>query len=141
MFYIPFILNILFSSVCAYFALFETQYITANFLPLPPFFIQFIGVGLFLFAGFIIFALLSQQKLFWCTVVMALDVLWVITIVPVAILLKDVFNPEGTKLIMIINLAVGVLAMLQYIALSSSMRRRNIRWPDIKQFKIFRKDR
>ncbi len=122
MFYVPFTLNILFSSACGYFALFETSYVTANYLPIPPLLIQFTGAGLFLFAGFILFALPSRQKLIWGTTVMVLDVLWVITVAPLVLLLRDVFSSQGVELVMMINLAVAALSLFQYFVLYALIR-------------------
>ena len=121
--------------------MFETEYLTANFLPLPPLLIKLIGGGLFLFAGFIIFALLNQKKLFWCTVVIALDVLWVITVIPLALFLKDILGPEGIKLVMSINLVVAFMAILQFIALFSRRHLFEVHWPAFKKFVNLRKKR
>jgi len=117
MFYIPFILNVLFSIICAYFALFKTRYIVENFIPFPEIIVQLVGVGLILFSGFIIWALMSKHKLIWGTIVTFLDGLWVIITLLLAIILGDYLGVSGVELILIINLVVGTLGILQFFAL------------------------
>ena len=108
--------NILFSLLCSYFALLETNMVNARYFQTNPLLLQVIGVSLLLFALFILYHLLKGATILRSLLIIVQDFLWILSTSLFLVFYNKEIGNSGANLMININLEIFVIMSLQIVA-------------------------